>query len=134
MFIEKIRAIRAESVANRKIPIYRSTVPRIKGNHNAVLVVTCAAIVLGALNISAARADIVTVDEPTIFLAQSSKPQKGGGENRPPREAMEACADAKVKQACSFNGRGGEVVKGTCLSPKADVPLACVPANQPKKG
>ena len=75
MFIEKIRAIRAESAANRKIPIYRSTVPRIKGNHNAVLVVTCAAIVLGALNISAARADIVTVDEPT-FLRNPPNPKK----------------------------------------------------------
>ena len=56
MFVEKFRAIRAQSAANRKIPVYRSTVPRIKGNQNAVLAVTFAALLLGVVNISAVHA------------------------------------------------------------------------------
>lgn len=134
MFFEKLKAMRAEAAADRKIPIYRSTVPRIKGNQNAILALTLGVVLLGALNISAARAEIITLDDPTVTIAQSSKPPQGGGANRPPREALDACADATAKAACSFSGRGGEAVKGTCMSPKADVPLACVPANQPTKG
>lgn len=132
MFVQKFRALRAQSAANRKMPVYRSTVPRIKGNQNALLALTFGVVLIGALNVSAARAESVTVANLDYTIAQSAP--SGNGEGRPPREALEACSNAKAKSACSFDGRDGEAVKGKCLSPKADGPLACVPADMQKKG
>ncbi len=135
MFVEKFRSIRAQSAANRKIPIYRSTAPRIKGNKNALLAITFGAILIGVLNISAARADSFSAADHDITLALSA-PSGLGGErgNRPPREALDACKSAKAQSACSFKDRNGGAVQGKCMSPKSDVPLACVPAGGPKKG
>jgi len=134
MFIEKIREIRATSAVNRKIPIYRSSVPRIKGNQGAMLAITFAAVVLGALNISAARAEVVSEADQGLTYAQSAPSGQGERGGRPPREALEACANVEPQSACEFSGRDGKSVQGTCMSPKSGVPLACVPANMPKQG
>ena len=134
MFMDKLRAMRAQSAANRKIPIYRSTVPRINGNQNIILAITLTVVLLGALNISDVRAEsLSTVDQGTVY-AQSASSGKGERGDRPPREALEACGNVKPKSACEFSGRDGNIVQGTCMSPKADGPLSCVPANMPKKG
>ncbi len=54
---------------------------------------------------------------------------------RPPREAMEACRGKTAGAACSFVGpRVGKKLTGTCFTPKADKPLACRPANMPRRG
>tara|TARA_R110000824_G_scaffold189187_1_gene370606 strand:- start:52 stop:459 length:408 start_codon:yes stop_codon:yes gene_type:complete len=135
MFAEKIRAIRAQFAANRKILIYRSTVPRIRGNQNILLATTFAVVILGALNISAVRAESASATSAQSFsVAQSAPAGQGNRAGRPPREALDACANVDPQSACSFNNREGETVQGRCMSPKADVPLACVPANPPKNG
>lgn len=134
MFVEKFRSIRAQSAANRKIPIYRSTAPRIKGNKNALLVLTFGAIFIGVLNISSARAESYSALDHDITIAQSAPSGQGERGNRPPREALDACKGAKAQSACSFKDRNGGAVQGKCMSPKSDVPLACVPAGGPKKG
>tara|TARA_R110002049_G_scaffold12206_1_gene55000 strand:+ start:3233 stop:3640 length:408 start_codon:yes stop_codon:yes gene_type:complete len=135
MFLGKLRAIRAQSAANRKIPIYRSSVPRIRGNQNIVLATTFAVVILGALNISAVRAESLAAPlDQSFSVAQSTPVGQGDRAGRPPREAIEACANVDPQSLCSFNGRDGEAVQGECLSPKADVPLACVPSNPPQNG
>ena len=60
--------------------------------------------------------------------------QKGGsdgqgGKKRPPKEALEACSGKTSGTQCSFSGRGGETVSGTCWSPETSKPLACKPAR-----
>ena len=58
----------------------------------------------------------------------------GGAEGRPPRpprEALEACKDASDGAACSFQGRRGERMEGTCWRPDQEHPLACRPTNPP---
>lgn len=135
MFVEKLRAIRVQSAANRKVPIYKSSVPRLRGNQNIIIATTFAAIILGVLNISAVRAESVSAaSEQSFSIAQSAPAGQGNQAGRPPREALEACANVEPRSACSFNGRDGATVQGKCMSPKADVPLACVPANPPKNG
>ncbi|MEL7447867.1 MAG: hypothetical protein AAFN78_01580 [Pseudomonadota bacterium] len=53
------------------------------------------------------------------------------GERRgPPRVAVEACASAVQGDACSFEGRRGESLQGTCWAPQ-DKPLACKPEGAP---
>jgi len=44
-------------------------------------------------------------------------------------EALQACKDKKAEQACTFDGRRGNV-EGTCFAPP-DRPLACRPAGAP---
>ncbi len=134
MFMDKFRARRDQAAAQRKIPMYRPTVPRIKGNQSVILVITFAAVVLGALNVTAVRAETVSTAGPGTEYAQSTQSGKGERGGRPPREAVEACANAKPKEACEFPSRDGDAVQGTCMSPKADVPLACAPTKMPKKG
>ena len=50
---------------------------------------------------------------------------------RPPRVAVEACAAAVQGDYCSFEGREGELVEGSCEAP-GDRPLACRPAKPPR--
>ena len=59
---------------------------------------------------------------------------------RPPPQAIEACDGKKAGDACTFTGREGEQLSGTCFSPPAheskdasegqgqgDRPMACRP-------
>lgn len=50
---------------------------------------------------------------------------------RPPKEAVEACADRASGDACSFESPHG-TVQGTCWAPREDLPLACRPADAPR--
>ncbi|MBU2965089.1 hypothetical protein Q4508_09910 [Amphritea sp. 2_MG-2023] len=50
----------------------------------------------------------------------------------PPKEAIEACASAKTGDSCSFSGRQGETIPGTCES-KRDDKLVCAPENPPAR-
>jgi len=49
---------------------------------------------------------------------------------RPPEVAIEACAAAVQGDQCSFEGRRGESLQGTCEAPD-DKPLACRPEGGP---
>ncbi|PRQ03674.1 hypothetical protein ENSA5_13670 [Enhygromyxa salina] len=57
----------------------------------------------------------------------------GDGPPRPPPEAVEACADKASGDACSFAGREGDTVDGSCFAPDADKPLACRPDHPPPR-
>jgi hypothetical protein len=46
----------------------------------------------------------------------------------PPPVALEACASSVQGDPCSFEGRRGELLEGTCEAP-TDKPLACRPAD-----
>jgi len=134
MFTEKLRAYRAQSAAKRKIPVYRSTMPRFKGNQNAILTVTFVVVLLGIANISSVRAESMANEDLGTTYAQSAPSGQGAQPGRPPREAIDACSNVKPQSACAFPARDGDTIQGTCLSPKGDGPLACVPANMVKKG
>lgn len=63
----------------------------------------------------------------------NAKPGKGGHPGPPPPEAIEACADKNVDDACSFTGRHGEV-EGVCETPRnGDESLVCAPENGPDR-
>jgi hypothetical protein len=79
-----------------------------------------------ALSVSVA----ITLFALTAPLAAQDGPPPGGG---PPREALAACSGRSEGASCSFQGRGGESVSGTCGAPP-DRPLACMPAGGPPGG
>ena len=54
-----------------------------------------------------------------------------GGHRAPPPEALAACQGKSSGAACSFTGRRGDSVSGTCFSPDPSKPLACKPTNMP---
>ncbi len=62
--------------------------------------------------------------------AQQAK-RRGGRPHGPPPEAIEACSNANANDSCSFEGRRGEALSGTC----ADSPqgLACRPEGKPPR-
>jgi len=54
---------------------------------------------------------------------------EGRGERGAPPEAIQACADLAIDDACEFEGRRGSV-SGSCVIPSEDEEiLACKPAN-----
>ena len=63
--------------------------------------------------------------------ADSDQDKKPRGEHRgPPKVALEACANSVQGDPCSFEGRRGEALEGTCEAP-SDKPLACRPEGGP---
>lgn len=66
----------------------------------------------------------------TSPLSAEQKPGKGG-HHPPPPEAIEACESLKVGDPCSFEGRNGEELEGSCFTPSQDKPVACKPSQPP---
>lgn len=65
--------------------------------------------------------------------AGEEKDENSRGERRgPPEVALEACATSVQGDPCSFEGRRGDALEGTCEAPD-DKPLACRPAGGPPK-
>lgn len=64
-------------------------------------------------------------------LPASAQP-KHSHRGSPPAEALAACQASSAGDQCSFSGRRGSV-SGSCWAP-ANKPLACRPANVPKRG
>ena len=61
-------------------------------------------------------------------------PEGASGSNGlppPPKVAVDACQNLSSGADCSFTGKNGESVSGTCLGPQGK-PLACIPAGAPK--
>lgn len=56
-----------------------------------------------------------------------------GGRHHPPPQAIDACKDKAAGDACSFEGRRGQM-EGTCFTHKEDKPLACRPNRPPPQG
>ena len=72
----------------------------------------------------------------TLFLvgaayAESDQENKSRREHRgPPEVALEACSTLVQGDPCSFEGRRGDALEGTCETPD-DKPLACRPDGGP---
>lgn len=60
-----------------------------------------------------------------MLFAQSAFAERRGG-GGPPQEAIDSCAALTAGDACSFNGRNDEELKGVCFAPE-DRELACKP-------
>ena len=65
--------------------------------------------------------------------AESDDENKPRREHRgPPEAALEVCASSVQGDSCSFEGRRGDALEGTCEAPD-DKPLACRPEGNPPK-
>lgn len=65
-----------------------------------------------------------------VHAAESDKDGRKQGRNGPPAEALAACENLSVDQACSFSSPRGNAT-GTCIVPKNDSSsLACKPAGR----
>lgn len=65
--------------------------------------------------------------------AQSDEENEPRRDRRgPPQEAVEACSTLVQGDPCSFEGRRGNAVEGSCEAPE-DKPLACRPEGGPPK-
>jgi len=68
------------------------------------------------------------------WAVADSNGQNRGSHRGPPEEAFSACASQTEQAQCSFTGRRGETVSGSCLVPRSgDSGLACVPAGGPPR-
>lgn len=87
------------------------------------------------VNLSAVRAEEAStrVMSDTV-LAQTPPARSADQPGPPPREAISACESKTQNTVCTFSGRDGQSVSGTCSSPETDRPLACTPTTPPKKG
>jgi len=67
----------------------------------------------------------------SLAHAENDSENKPRGEHRgPPEVALEACSSSVPGDSCSFEGRHGETLNGTCEAP-TDKPLACRPEGGP---
>ncbi len=55
-----------------------------------------------------------------------NQPQQGTRQG-PPQEALDACATSAQGAACSFTGRNGNTIDGSCVTPPNTSELACAP-------
>ena len=62
----------------------------------------------------------------TAFAQDSTDDRRKMDRRGPPEAALKACESLVQSDPCSFEGRGDEVVEGTCEAPD-DKPLACRP-------
>lgn len=78
-------------------------------------------------------ASIVSLLLVSTAYAESDDANKPRREHRgPPEAALEACSGAVQGDPCSFEGRRGDTLEGTCEAP-AEKPLACRPEGGPPK-
>lgn len=49
----------------------------------------------------------------------------------PPQVALDACSKLSEGAACSFTGKRGETITGSCHVPPQQSALACIPAHPP---
>lgn len=120
-------------LSDRVIPVYRSSIPRAQPRQKTIARIILTALLMSFVGISVSHAQVsAPTSEPVTILAQGAP--SGAGERRgpPPREALDACAKKSANAACRFAGPNGQKIQGTCMSPQANVPLACAPANPPK--
>jgi len=55
-----------------------------------------------------------------------TQPQEGTRQG-PPRQALDACASSSEGTACSFTGKNGDTINGSCVTPPNSSQLACAP-------
>ena len=76
---------------------------------------------------------VATVLVASAAYAESEEKDESRREHRgPPEVALEACSNSVQGDPCSFEGRRGESLEGSCEAP-SDKPLACRPEGAPPK-
>jgi hypothetical protein len=119
---------------NQGIPVVLPA-KRMQPHTKIIVAIFLATVFTSVVNISVARADTATDSIGAISqLAQSAPSRSGDRRGPPPREAIAACADQAAQSVCSFAGRDGMTIEGTCQSPEASAPVACIPALPPRNG
>ncbi|MEO1173350.1 MAG: hypothetical protein AAFX94_15055 [Myxococcota bacterium] len=68
----------------------------------------------------------VTLFVASVLVSATANAQERG-RREPPPEALAACEGRSEGDACSFEGRRGGAVNGTCRIPPQSQQLACVP-------
>ena len=66
----------------------------------------------------------------TYAMSSNAETGRGGqgGQGGPPQEAIQACASLTEGTACSFTGRQGETMTGSCITPpRGEASLICAP-------
>ena len=69
---------------------------------------------------------IVLFTSITVHAQTEDDERPRRGKNGPPEVALEACSNLVQGDPCSFEGRRGNAVDGTCET-REDKPLACRP-------
>jgi len=68
----------------------------------------------------------------SVLASCAAGPRERDRPQKPPSEAIEACADLSAGDACSFTGPRNEAISGTCMALKGDQEqLACTPEGGP---
>lgn len=135
MFDFAFGSTRAQRKPAGKLSLRHSGAPRMRPCRKIIAEVLMGAMILVLAEISFARAQTDLPDgEPAVTLSQAAPTGRQKRPGRPPREAIEACADLPAEAACGFSGRDGQQIDGVCRSPKPDLPAACVPAKKPQNG
>lgn len=74
---------------------------------------------------------------PLVLGAAATQANPGserGGPHGPPPDAIEACAELSEGAACSFAGRHGDTLQGSCVvDERGSSGLACLPADAPDR-
>jgi hypothetical protein len=86
------------------------------------------------LNNTLHRKVILALVLTSCVVTNIAKAQPGGQSGKrygPPPEALEACSNSSEGDSCSFSGRRGDNVDGTCIVPRSDDGLACAPEGGP---
>ena len=66
----------------------------------------------------------------TAYAESEEKGESHRDHRGPPEVALEACSNSVQGDPCSFEGRRGEPLEGSCEAP-SDKPLACRPEGAP---
>jgi len=74
---------------------------------------------------------IVTIGLSLLVAAVGVANSENERRRRPPQVALDACVDADQESSCSFEGRRGDTLDGTCQ--EIDRELACVPDDHRRR-
>lgn len=66
----------------------------------------------------------------TLFLSNSMAQDSSRKRRGPPQEAIDACQSSSAGDSCSFSGRDGETLSGTCDQKEESSPLTCKPERR----
>lgn len=69
----------------------------------------------------------------TLLQTVSAEQPRLGKRGKPPQVALDACANAAEGNACSFEGRRGDTLSGSCAIARSG-DLACLPEGHRPRG
>ncbi|MCS5711560.1 hypothetical protein [Candidatus Berkiella aquae] len=85
------------------------------------------------INLSKLPLSLCLLSSIVAFNVQANETQSGAPHLVPPQESLDACKNKAENESCSFTGKLGDEVKGTChKGPHGQGPLGCAPNDGPK--